>query len=777
MVKKIIFTLYILVLISMAVASIVEKSQGTDYVHAHYYGAWWFILMWAVMAALGVFYIIKRKVKRASTLALHLSFVIILAGALLTHISAKRGMIHLRIGQPTDTYMAASDSQDGMGMQEEKLPFSLCLQNFETKMHDGTQAVADYSSKFTVTDGNDKSEGQVSMNNIYSHRSYRFYQSSYDEDGKGSVLAINADPYGIPVTYTGYAILFISLIWMLIDPKASYRKLLTSQLLKKGALMIALFFGMGGMGFNHTSYNQMMAAGCGSSAMEEISEGSTLENLQSVVLPKATAEKFGELNILYNDRICPVQTYALDFCKKIYGARSYKGLTAEQVLTGWIFYGDEWASEPFIKVKSGELKTAMNLPDYCSINQLFNKEMGGYIIGQYVQEYYNGAQDKFHQQAADIDGKIQLIMDLRRGVSLKVLPYTFPKNVRATKENPFIKAGTTTWFSPSDRLPKAVEHQHALYITNVFSLLYGDVKAGNTERVNIFFDKMKKYQQVSGGNSLPSSVQYRAERILNGFPFATILFMVNLTLGFIALLYTIYRITRQRSLKAFDIALPALLGVSFLALTFGLALRWIVSGNVPMSNGYESMLTVAWFVMLISFVMQYRIRLVMVFGFLLSGFFLLVSHINQMDPAIGQMMPVLNSPLLSIHVSIIMMSYALLSLTFLCGVMGIFLRSHGEELQALSRVFLYPALATMGFGIFIGAIWANVSWGNYWSWDSKETWALITFMIYAVVVHTQSLPLFRKPLAYHVYMTLAFLSIVMTYFGVNYFLTGMHSYA
>ncbi len=746
MVKKIIFTLYILVLISMAVATIVEKSQGTDYVHAHYYGAWWFILMWAVMAALGVFYIIKRKVMRASTLALHLSFIIILAGAMLTHISAKRGMIHLRIGQPTDTYMAASDSQDGMGMQEEKLPFSLCLQNFEAKMHDGTQAVADYSSKFTVTDGNEKSEGQVSMNNIYSHRSYRFYQSSYDEDGKGSVLAINADPYGIPVTYTGYALLFISLIWMLIDPKASYRKLLASQLLKKGALMMLMLISMG--------------------------------NLQAAeVLPKATAEKFGELNILYNDRICPVQTYALDFCKKIYGARSYKGLTAEQVLTGWIFYGDEWASEPFIKVKSGELKTAMNLPDYCSINQFFNKEMGGYIIGQYVQEYYNGAQDKFHQQAADIDGKIQLIMDLRRGVSLKVLPYTFPKNVRATKENPFIKVGTTTWFSPSDRLPKAVEHQHALYITNVFSLLYGDVKAGNTERVNIFFDKMKKYQEVSGGNSLPSKIQYKSERINNAFPFATILFMVNLTLGFIALFYTIYRMTKKRSFKALDIALPILLGISFLALTFGLVLRWIISGNVPLSNGYESMLSVAWLVMLIALLMQFRIRIVMVFGFLLSGFFLLVSHINQMDPAIGQMMPVLNSPLLSIHVSIIMMSYALLSLTFICGIMGICMRSHGEELQALSRLFLYPALTCMGFGIFIGAIWANVSWGNYWSWDSKETWALITFMIYAVVVHTQSLPIFRKPLAYHIYITLAFLSIVMTYFGVNYFLTGMHSYA
>ena len=754
MVKKIIFILYILVLVCMAAATIVEKSQGTDYAHAHYYGAWWFILIWAVLAALGAFYIIKRKVKCASTLALHLSFIIILAGALLTHISAKRGMIHLRIGQPTDTYMAQDEEQ---GMKEEKLPFSLCLQKFEAKMHDGTNAVADYSSKFTVIDGDDKSEGEVSMNNIYSHRSYRLYQSSYDEDGKGSVLAINADPYGIPVTYTGYALLFISLVWMLIDPKGGYRKLLKSPLLKKGALMTALILSMGNIQTLHAE--------------------SATGNLQNAVLPKETAEKFGELHILYNDRICPVQTFALDFCKKIYGARSYQGLTAEQVLSGWVFYGNTWANEPFIKIKSGEMKTAMNLPDYASLNTFFNREMGGYTIGLYVQEYYNGQQDKFHQQAADIDSKIQIIMELREGNSLKVLPYTFTKNVKATKDHPFIKAGTTTWFAPVDKLPLAVEYQHALYIKNVFSLLYGDVQKGNMDRVNIFFDKMLKYQEVSSGSSLPSKIQYQAERINNDFPFATILFMVNLTLGFIALFYTSYRMTKNRQLKALDITLPILLCISFLALTFGLALRWIISGNVPLSNGYESMLSVAWLVLLISIFMQFRIRIVMVFGFMLSGFFLLASHINQMDPAIGQMMPVLNSPLLSIHVSIIMMSYALLSLTFICGIMGICMQSHAEELQTLSRIFLYPALTAMGFGIFIGAIWANVSWGNYWSWDSKETWALITFMIYAVVVHTQSLPVFRKPLVYHIYITLAFMSIAMTYFGVNYFLTGMHSYA
>ncbi len=747
MIKRIIYILYILILICMATATIVEKNQGTDYVHAHYYGAWWFVLIWSALAALGTFYIIKRKVKRISILSLHLSFLIILIGALLTHISAKRGFIHLRIGQPTNTYYVSNDDQNSVGMQEEKLPFSLKLNKFETKMYDGTNAIADYSSFFTVIDGNEQSEDMVSMNNIFSHRSYRFYQASYDEDGKGSMLSINSDPYGIPVTYTGYALLFLSLIWMLIDPKGSYRRLLESPLLKKGALLIVLLLAFG----------QRMSA-------------------QSV-LPKETAEKFGEMNMLYNDRICPVQTFALDFCKKIYGSRSYKGLTAEQVLTGWIFYGEEWNKEPFIKVKRGDLKETLALPDYCTLNNFFNKDMGGYIIGPYVQEYYNGAQDKFHQQAADIDGKLQLIMELRRGSLLKVLPYTFIKNVHGTNTASRIPAGTTTWFAPTDKLPKTVEAQHALYITNVFPLIYNDVKAGNFSRVNEFFVKMKRYQEVSAGNSLPSSIQYKAERINNAFPFATILFMANLTLGIIALFYTIYRLTKKHTVKFLDYALPILLCISFLTLTLGIILRWIISGNVPMSNGYETMLSVAWFVQLVSILVQFRVRMVMVFGFLLSGFFLLVSHINQMDPAIGQMMPVLNSPLLSMHVSVIMMSYALLSLTFICGIMSIFLRSHGEELQVLSRLFLYPALTTMGIGIFIGAIWANVSWGTYWSWDSKETWALITFMIYAVAVHTQTLPIFRKPLAYHIYMTLAFLSIIMTYFGVNYFLTGMHSYA
>lgn len=675
MTKKLICTLYIIIVVSMAAATIVEKNHGTDYAHQTVYGSWWFVALWTALTVLGIFYILKSRVKSVSTLLLHLSLVVILAGAFLTHTTAENGMIHLRKGEPTKIYYTQKERKE--------LPFAVRLDRFETTYYAGTQAAADYQSSITVIDGRDRVSGNISMNNIFSYRSYRFYQASYDDDGNGSILAINTDPYGIPVTYTGYGMLFLSLIWLLLDPKGSYRKVLRHPLLRRGALLIALL-----LSFGQTSQAQPS-------------------------LPEPTAEKFGQLCILYNDRICPVQTYALDFCKKIYGSRTYNGMTAEQVLTGWIFYGDEW-----------EMDLMRN-----------------------------------HQEAADDNMKLQLVMELRSGLSLMVLPYT--------------DSSSTTWYAPADCLPQSMEKN----MRGVFPQINAGIQAKDFRRVEEILTKMRRYQEVYSGNTLPSSAQYRAERINNSIPFATVLFIVNLMLGFIALLYTIYRLTRQRTVKALDRMLSALFCLSFLALTFALVLRWIISGNVPLTNGYETMLSLAWLVQLTALCLHRRLRILLVFGLLLSGFFLLVSHLNQMDPAIGQMMPVLDSPLLSLHVSTIMISYALLSLTFVCAVVALCLRSHAEELQVLSLLFLYPAVVTLAIGIFIGAIWANVSWGTYWSWDPKETWALITLMLYTVVLHTQSLPLFRRPVPYHIYMLLAFLSLAMTYFGVNYFLSGMHSYA
>ena len=747
--KKIIIALYALIVIVLGGATFVEHIQGRDFALQHIYGAWWFSLLWALLTAFGVAWMVRQHMRRWPILLLHASFVLILAGALFTHLTSKQGVIHLRMGETTDEYYEAATET---GMRVAHLPFQLRLDNFNIIYHEGTQAAADYETHFTIIEGQQQTEARVSMNNIFSHRGYRLYQSSYDEDLRGSVLSLNADPWGIPVTYLGYALLFFSLVYMLIDPRGTFRRLLRSPLLQRAALLILIF---------HCSLFTCRAA--------------------APTLPREQADAFARLHILYNDRICPVETYAIDFTKKLYGKRHYGSYSATQVLLGFIFWGDEWSKEPIVKIKRGELKSQLDLPSHCSVNFFFNEAMGGYIIGPYLKEYYNGQQDGFHKQAAQIDEKLSLVMDLRRGTPLKLFP-----------------ANASSWIAPTDALPASINPADSAYITTVFNNLYQDALSGNYAHFGQIVKTISDYQQKHGAASLPTATKDKAENLYNHIPFATILFMFNLTLGFFALFCCIWMMTRRKkSSKKWETTGNILLLISFLALTFCIALCWIVKGTIPMSNGYETMLITAWFVMAITLLstlyspLSTLSSLLLTFGFLLSGFFLLVSHISQMDPQITHMMPVLNSPLLSLHVSIIMMSYALVSLTFICGIVALLLkgisklRGHREKtsiatqmesLAVLSRIFLYPALTTMGLGIFIGAIWANVSWGNYWSWDPKETWALITFMVYAVVVHTQSLPVFRRPMVYHVYMVLAFLTILMTYFGVNYFLGGMHSY-
>lgn len=742
--KKLLSALYIFIVVCMGAATLVEKHRGTSYVLEHIYGSWWFAAAWALLAAVAVCFFVGSRVRRASAVLLHLSFVVILAGALLTRISSERGMIHLRAGAATDSYLV---DKGWSGAEERRLPFSLRLDKFNITYHEGTAAAQDYESRLTVIDGDKKERASVSMNNIFSYRSYRFYQANYDEDGLGSVLSINSDPYGIPVTYTGYGMLFVSLLWMLIDPRGAYRRVLRSVALRRGALAVA-------------------AALCFGSAAA------------APVLPKETAERFGRLNMLYNDRICPVQTFAIDFTKKLCGRASYDGCTAEQVLTGFIFWGDEWCGEPIIRLKDGELRETLQLPKRVAVSTFFNNDLGGYTIGPYVREYLEGDNDAFHKQAGDIDDRLQLVMSLRHGLLLKVFPCT--------------AKGKTTWYALGDKPGAEVDAARARYFGGVFALMYQHVRAGDYAGADAIIGKMLKYQELNAGRSLPSEAQLRAERVYNAVPFATVLFMVNLTMGFLTLFFTIWRLTRREGAMRFGAVGAASLAVmllSFLALTLCLALRWVISGTVPMSNGYETMLFMSWLIMLCSLLLCRRFGVVLTFGFIMSGLFLLVSHISQMDPQITHVMPVLNSPLLSFHVSVIMTAFALLSLTFICGLMAVALRLArgraasrlGEQLESLrllSDLFLYPAMAALGFGIFIGAIWANVSWGNYWGWDSKETWGLITFMVYAVSLHRSTLPFLRRPLGFHVFMVLAFMSILMTYFGVNYFLGGsMHSYA
>jgi len=757
MLKKILFIVYIVIVVILGAATIVEKYHGTQFVHSHFYTSWWMCALWGLLVAVAIFYFLSRRVTRLSMVTLHLSFVVILIGALLTHLTSDNGMIHIRMGETADKY--EFQNPEG-GTETKQLPFKIRLDAFEVKKHEGTDAAEDYISRFTIfSSDKDCINGVVSMNNIYSHNNTRLYQTSYDEDEKGSYLTLNSDPYGILVTYIGYALLFIGLIWILVDPKGKYRQIIRQLSTAPKAIALASLFALNIVASN-----------------------------AAPVLPNDIAEEFGKLNMVYNDRVCPIQTYALDFTKKIYGKRSYNGYSAEQVLTGFMFWYDDWKKEKVIKVKDAAVRQRLNLNDYCSVDELFGgNHNAGYALGPFIMEYYNGINDKFHEGVSKLDDKVGLIMEIRKLTPLKVFPFT--------------KNGITSWYSPDDNYPDYMDEERKAYMRNIFTLIKGFAQEGKTAQIHDAWLRLDKYQHSFGGNSIPDSSRLKAEHIYNRIPFATILFMVNLTLGFVGLIYMIWRITRSKSETDAQAAfisvngksplpikiMAALMLVSLLALSFCLVLRWMIRGTIPMSNGYETMLVMAWMIMLIAMMLFRKFHVILTFGFLLSGFFLLVSHISQMDPQITHLMPVLSSPLLTIHVSIIMMAYALLSLTFICGLTGVIfrlcrgnneiVRQQLNSLQLLSKLFLYPSLTALGFGIFIGAIWANVSWGTYWSWDPKETWALITLMVYAVAVHDNSIPPLRKPFTYHLFMTLAFLTILMTYFGVNYFLGGMHSYA
>lgn len=713
MLKKATFTVYAIVILVMAMATFIEKAQGSAYVFSNIYGAWWFTVLWAMLGILGVIYLLHQRLKQISVVLLHTAFIVILVGALLTHLTAWQGMVHLRKGKPANTCM----TEDGDTHSIRTLPFTITLDHFTILYHNGTEAAADYESHFTIATAEGKRQGFVSMNNIYSAEGIRLYQNGYDEDMEGTILSLNSDPWGIPVTYTGYSLLFLSMLFVLIDPKGRFRQLLR----KAGMVTVLLLF--------VPTHTQALTT-----------------------LSKQQAEEFGHLCINYGNRICPVQTFALDFTRKLYGKSSYQGYTAEQVLCGFIFYRDEWVHEPIVRIKSNEVRKNLGLPEYTSISSLFNEE--GYRLDMYIQQYYAGEHNKLHEEVMKVDDKAMLAIQVSRGNMLKLFPYK------------------GHWYAPNDSVPDDIKADHKAYFQHALPLLATLVQEEKVGEANEMLHKMAKYQQTFGANDLPSPTRLQAEHLYNSIPFAQILFMVCLTFALLSLFNWPW---------AKHLSLAALI-FSSLALTLCLALRWIISGYIPMSNGYETMILMAWIIIQASLFVYHKFPIILTFGLMLSGFLLLVCHLGQMDPKITHLMPVLSSPLLSIHVSCVMMAYGLLCITFACGSYALIVcrkanKTHLiSQLSLLSQLFLYPALFLLTAGIFIGAIWANVSWGRYWGWDPKEVWALITMLIYALALHNTSIPWLRKPQHYHLYMVLAFLTVLITYFGVNFFMGGMHSY-
>ena len=684
-------SLYTLIVVCIGFATVIEKYRGTTFVSEHIYGAWWFSALWAVLTIVALVYIIQQRLyKRLAVMLLHLSFVVILAGALTTHLFARRGIVRLRTNVPEMIFIDKDN-------RVEHLPFSLTLKEFRIINYPGTDAPLDYQS--IVKSGNN--EVVVSMNHIGNIDGYRLFQQSYDTDGEGVTLGISHDPYGIAITYVGYLLLLIGIIATLLSRKTQMR-----SLYRKAIAVTVLFFGMN---------TGAVANSCVPSVASGIAESSLFTLHSSLpVVDADIAHRMGTIHVLYNNRICPLNTVATDFTMKLTGSASWKGYSADEVFFSWMIYYMPWEEE-----------LLKNNP----------KQKGAEERKAIVEMFYNGQ-------------------------FTKIFPYRLDDAV--------------SWYSPGGQvLPREIPVKEQFFIKQSMDFLTEAIVTGQRDRAIEIIAKIKLFQQDMIGDVLPSKSKTQAELFYNMMYSQKWPVFLSLTLSLllcIAMLFWRKRVIRY-SLFTFAFLL-------FAYITLSLGLRWWLGGHIPVSNGPETMLFMAWVMLLLTILIQKKFPIILAFGPLISSFCLLVAMLGGSSSQLTPLMPVLQSPLLSIHVMTVMCAYALFALQMLLGIYAFWApNSNLERITALSQLLLYPAVFLLTIGIFLGAVWANVSWGNYWSWDPKESWALITLMVYAVPLHKSSIGNFRSARFYHIYMICAFLAVIITYFGVNYLLGGMHSYA
>lgn len=677
--KHITILLYIFTIATLAIATVVERMKGTPFVMQEIYHTAWFFVLWLLTGASATYMLVKKQIwHRLPTALLHLSFIVILCGAATTFFTGVKGYMHITTGNETTHF---TDAETDM---ERTLPFAVRLDSFVVKYYNGTDVPSDYVSHITI----DGQQRTISMNKIFTKDNYRLYQSSYDDDHKGSWLSVSHDPWGNRITYSGYLLLVVASCMILCSRREGFRRLLKHPALRRGVTMTLL-----------------LLLCCHATKAESIS-----------AIGREAADSLARFQVLYKGRIAPFDTQAREFLKKLSGRESYKGLSAVQVVTSWQLAPMEWAKQPVIKIKDKSLRERLGASsEYLSLMELYD-EKREYRLQQILADAKKGeGHDKLMKAIFETDEKVGMIMMLRGGKLITELP-------------------------------------------------------------------------TDGSVTPLNNVAVETEILYNKIPVTKILFMANLTLGFVAFFLLLASVARGRSNKFTERSRKTLsmaLYISTAILAINYAMRWYIGGRVPLSNGYETMIFMALAILTISCFMIRRFPFILSGGLLLSGFTLLVAHLGEMNPQITPLMPVLTSPLLSIHVSLIMISYALFAFIMLNGIVALSIMRKGdneaaervETITILSRLLLYPAVLFLGIGIFIGAVWANVSWGRYWAWDPKEVWALITFMIYGAAFHAGSVKRLRDPQFFHIYMIAAFAAVLITYFGVNYLLGGMHSYA
>ncbi|MRM83177.1 c-type cytochrome biogenesis protein CcsB [Riemerella anatipestifer] len=674
----------------------------------------------------------------------------------------------------------------GFGAKVYTTPFALKLDDFVMETYPGSSSPSAYESHVQIIDNGKQTPYKIYMNNVLNYRGYRFFQSSFDPDRHGTVLSVNHDYWGTLITYIGYTLMFIAMFITLFWKGTrfwSLNKMLKDISKKKalGILLLVLSFGF--------LQAQPKTPTAKPSTQKVLSAD---DMVQHINIDKAHTEKFGSLLVQsYDGRIQPVNTQALDILRKLTGKESFKQLDANQWFLSATIDPMFWAQVHIIKVetrgKVGEelkKKTKANDEGYTSLVNLFPADKFGnlrFVLEDDYNEAFNkkpAEQSKYDQAVIKLNDKVQVMNALMSWQYFRVIPVQNDPNHK--------------WNSVMDanfQIDTNAQEVLGTYLSSVLMATQSDKWATADKEL----DKVKSYQAKWGKNVIPPQTKIDLEILMNKLDlnfklmiFYSVVAALLLVLGFIEL----FKPNRWLH-KVIKVILAAgILG--YLVHLVGLGIRWYISGHAPWSNGYEAIMFISW-VGISAGLLLYRNNnaLIPSAGFLVAVLLMGFAHgAVSLDPQITPLVPVLKSYWLVIHVAIITSSYGFFALSFIIGIMVLLFyivsskatfQEHNDttikELTAVSEMSLTIGLFALTIGTFLGGVWANESWGRYWSWDPKETWAFISVMVYAFVLHMRLVPGLRGRYAFHMVTMFAFSSVIMTYFGVNYYLSGLHSYA
>ncbi|EAH8750336.1 cytochrome c biogenesis protein CcsA [Campylobacter jejuni] len=654
----------------------------------------------------------------------------------------------------------------------EQLPFDIYLRDFVLDRYPGSMSPASYASEITVKNNNENFDYRIFMNNVLDYDGYRFYQSSYDQDEKGTVLSVNKDPGKIP-TYIGYFLLCLGMFMNFLNPHSRFRTL--ARLINKDTL-------------KHTSviiFILLLSFGSEKTFAQDLNSTLPVVNTNHA---KALATLIVQKSA--DGRMVPFDTLSREILEKIHQSDSYKGQNSNAVMLSMLVDVDKWQMEPFILMPQNQavrdaIANILDIPSakYISYKDFFD-ENNRYKLQKYVENANRknpNARGVFDKEIIKLDERANVVNLVFSGELFKFIP---------VQNNP-----NNIWLAPFSAVTtlKGDERHIVLaLIQNYFSAVENAFKDGNWTRADEGLKFIKEYQEKIGYKVMPSKTKVEMEIFSNKAEIFVKLAPVYLIAGFLLLILVFSKMVVPNLKISFIFKVVYVLNVlAFVIHTVGLGLRAYLSGHAPWSNGYESMVYIAWALSLSGIFFSRKSPIALSLTSILSGIVLMVAHLSEMNPQITNLVPVLNSYWLSIHVSVITASYGFLGLCALLGIFTLFLmcflKKDGKynlnilrnitEATRINEMAMIFGLCLLTVGNFLGAIWANESWGRYWSWDSKETWALVSILVYAAILHLRMIPKYCNQFVFALWSMFAYWVIIMTYFGVNYFLTGLHSYA